>query len=202
MKKIFIITIILIFGKAFSQYPVLSTTSLDDENQELTHTNNGNYAMDTANERDQYLGTWEYNNNGIIFQIKIEKKDKNFNGILDKGVLESEYFYMDEVMIRYKLIINDITKFDSFNEFIPSKIRGSGFKLGQNNYLHGSIVDETTKVGVRYNIFKTNGTSPEKIIFKAQRGTMYKLYPRTGITAPDGTPTFLPMEEIEMVKVN
>jgi hypothetical protein len=68
--------------------------------------------------------------------------------------------------------------------------------------LHGSIVDETTKVGVRYEIYKTSATSPEKIIFKAQRGTMYKLYPKTNITAPDGTPSFFPMEEIEMIKIN
>ena len=194
---------ILIFGKAFSQYPVLSITSLDDENQELAHTNNGNYAMDTANERDQYVGTWKYDNGiGTIFEIKISKNDQAFHGVIYRGEIYSDYYFMDNILIQYKLIINNTLIYDNMNSTNLDTIRSSGHKYASMNYLHGSIVDETTKVGVRYDIFKTNDTSPEKIIFKAQRGTMYKLYPRTGITAPDGTPTFFPMEEIEMVKVN
>ena len=194
---------ILIFGKAFSQYPVLSTTYLDDENQELAHTNDGNYAIDTANDRDQYIGTWKYDNGiGTIFEINIVKNDQCFIGTIYSGVLYSNYYYMDVIKIKYKLTINNTVLFDNLNESNLKKIYESGHKYATMNYLHGSIVDNTTNVGVRYEIYKTTDTSPEKIIFKAQRGTMYKLYPRTNITAPDGTPTFFPMEEIEMVKVN
>lgn len=203
MKKIFTIIIVLIFGKAFSQYPILSTTSLNDENQELMHSNNGNYAIDTANERDQYVGTWQYDNgNGTIFEIKIVKHDQCFRGTIYRGELYGNYYYMDLVKIKYKLTINNTILFDNLDESNLNNIYESGHKYASMDHLHGSIVDETTKVGVRYNIYKTDDTSPEKIIFKAQRGTMYKLYPRTNITAPDGSPTFFPMEEIEMVKIN
>lgn len=194
---------ILIFGKAFSQYPVLSTTSLDDVTQELNHTNNGNYAIDTANERDQFIGTWKYDNGiGTIFEINIVKHDQCFRGTIYRGELYGNYYYMDLVKIKYKITINNTILFDNLNESNLNNIYESGYKYASMDYLYGSIVDETTNVGVRYEIYKTTDTSPEKIIFKAQRGTMYKLYPRTNITAPDGTPTFFPMEEIEMVKVN
>ena len=62
---------------ASQELPVLSTTSL--YNGEVYHSENGNYAEDTHNERDQYAGLWEYNQNGILFLLKIEKMDKVIN---------------------------------------------------------------------------------------------------------------------------
>lgn len=203
MKKIFIITTMLIFGKVFSQFPILTTSNLSDVNQELNHTNNGNYAIDINNERDQYVGTWKYDSGtGTIFEIKITKKDQAFHGVIYRGELYGNYYYMDDVYVQYKLTVNNTLIYNNLMETNLNNIRGSGYKYGSMNYLHGSIIDEITKVGVRYEIYKTSSTSPEKIIFKAQRGTMYKLYPKTNITAPDGTPSFLPMEEIEMIKIN
>ena len=91
---------------------------------------------------------------------------------------------------------------NNLNETNLDLVGGSGTKLGSNTYLHGSIIDEITKVGVRYDIYKTSATSPEKIIFKGERGPLYALRPRTNITAPDGSPTFIPLNEIEMIKID
>ena len=63
------------------ELPVLSTTSLANSEDDLDISNNGNYAVDTNNERNQYVGLWEYNQNGIIFQLKIEKQDQIINKI-------------------------------------------------------------------------------------------------------------------------
>ena len=202
MKNIFLLSLLLTLNVALSQtYSVLSTTSLNNATQELDHTKNGNYAVDTNNERDQYLGTWEYNNNGTVFQIKIEKRNKTFNGIIEQGVLKSDYFFMDEVIIRYKLIINGQTKYDNFAEVIPAKVKGSGFKLGQNNYLHGSIVDESVQMGIRFNIFKTTSNNPQTIVFKPQKGTLFKLRNYVAINN-NGLPTYIPLNEMTMNKIN
>ena len=75
MKKLHLI-LFLYTSLGFAQLPVTSTTSLSNPDSDPNFTSNGNYAQDTANERQQYVGTWEYNQNGILFQVKIEKKDQ------------------------------------------------------------------------------------------------------------------------------
>lgn len=200
MKKIFLIITLLIVNYTYSQHPVLSTTSLSNPLQDLDITNNGNYAVDIANERNQYVGTWEYNNNGTVFQIKIEKQDKIFNGVVTRDVLMTNYFFIDGVKIKYKLIINNQIIYDNLGVMLYN-IKEDGFKLGSRPYLQGSIVDKTTNVGVRYEIYKTTDISPQKIIFKPQRGTIYKLNPNNTYVAGQQWVRF-PMEEIEMIKIN
>ena len=202
MRILLFIATFFLFGNVYCQNHVLSTTSLANSAEDLDKTNNGNYAIDTANERQQYVGTWEYSNSNTLFQIKIEKVDKYFYGIYYHGRLQGGYFFMDAVKIKYQIVVDDIVLFDNLNETNLDLVGGSGTKLGSDPYLHGSIIDEITKVGVRYEIYKTSATSPEKIIFKGQRGTMYALRPRTNITAPDGSPTFIPLNEIEMIKID
>lgn len=202
MKTFYNFFCLIVINITFAQLPTLSTTSLANSAEDLDKANNGNYAIDTANERQQYVGTWEYSNSNTLFQIKIEKVDKYFYGIYYKGRLQGNYFFMDAVIIKYKIVVDGVVLFDNLNETNLSLVRGEGTKLGSDPYLHGSIIDEITKVGVRYEIYKTSATSPEKIIFKGQRGTMYALRPRTNITAPDGSPTFIPLNEIEMIKID
>jgi hypothetical protein len=202
MKTFYKIFCLIVINSTFAQLPTLSTTSLANSAEDLDNTNNGNYAIDTANERQQYVGIWEYSNSNTLFQIKIEKVDKYFYGIYYQGRLQGNYFFMDAVKIKYKIVVDGVVLFDNLNETNLSLVRGTGTKLGSDPYLHGSIIDEITKVGVRYEIYKTSATGPEKIIFKGQRGTMYALRPRTNITAPDGSPTFIPLNEIEMIKID
>ena len=202
MKTFYKIFCLIVINITYAQLPTLSTTSLANSAEDLDRANNGNYAIDTANERQQYVGTWEYSNSNTLFQIKIEKVDKYFYGIYYHGRLQGGYFFMDAVKIKYKIVVDDIVLFDNLNETNLDLVGGTGTKLGSNPYLHGSIIDEITKVGVRYEIYKTSATSPEKIIFKGQRGTMYVLRPRTNITAPDGSPTFIPLNEMEMIKID
>ncbi len=80
MKNITIILIILLGHLIYAQYPVLTTTSLmKDEFEEPNHSKNGNYAKDINNERNQYEGLWRYNQNGVLFELKIEKKNQMLN---------------------------------------------------------------------------------------------------------------------------
>lgn len=202
MKTFYKFFCLIVINITFAQLPTLSTTSLANSAEDLDKANNGNYAIDTANERQQYVGTWEYSNSNTLFQIKIEKVDKYFYGIYYNGRLQGNYFFMDAVKIKYKIVVDGVVLFDNLNETNLDLVGGTGTKLGSNPYLHGSIIDEITKVGVRYEIYKTSATSPEKIIFKGERGTMYALRPRTNITAPDGSPTFIPLNEIEMIKTD
>ena len=202
MKTFYKIFCLIVINITYAQLPTLSTTSLANSAEDLDKANNGNYAIDTANERQQYVGTWQYSNSNTLFQIKIEKVDKYFRGIYYNGRLQGNYYFIDAVKIKYKIVIDGVVLFDNLNETNLDLVGGSGTKLGSNTYLHGSIIDEITKVGVRYDIYKTSATSPEKIIFKGQRGTMYALRPRTNITAPDGSPTFIPLNEIEMIKID
>ena len=202
MKTFYKIFCLIVINITYAQLPTLSTTSLANSAEDLDKTNNGNYAIDTANERQQYVGTWQYSNSNTLFQIKIEKVDKYFRGIYYNGRLQGNYYFIDAVKIKYKIVIDGVVLFDNLNETNLDLVGGSGTKLGSNTYLHGSIIDEITKVGVRYDIYKTSATSPEKIIFKGERGTLYALRPRTNITAPDGSPTFIPLNEIEMIKID
>ncbi len=51
---------------------VLSTSSLADPYDIVHLINHGNYAMDTNNERAQYIGTWRYESNGLLFELKVD----------------------------------------------------------------------------------------------------------------------------------
>ncbi|WP_417369985.1 hypothetical protein [Flavobacterium beibuense] len=60
MKSLISIIIILIgFNVPAQSLPVTSTTSLTNPDIDPNFGTNGNYAQDTTNERDQYVGTWQ-----------------------------------------------------------------------------------------------------------------------------------------------
>ncbi|MFC4739318.1 DUF6705 family protein [Flavobacterium ponti] len=203
-KKIILIALLFFcFAKAqeVPGYPVLSTTSLAIESDDIHFAENGNYAMDTANERDQYVGTWQYNQNGTLFIIKIEKRDQRFLGDIIQGQLESTYSYIDEVRIRYKLVINGVLLYDNLNETNMNNINTSGFKFAGDDYLSGNFIDKTKNVGVRYQIYKTDASTPETIIFKADNGANFKLGPDSSYTSGEQI-IFIPLGETTMIKID
>lgn len=122
MKKHIYIFILLLSCALYSQtLPVLSNTSLANPEDDMDIAKNGNYAIDTNNEHDQYIGLWEYNQNGILFQLKIQKKDTVLNKIEYNGEISS-YNFKDEVVLRYKLVKNGIVIYDNLNAFTVDPI--------------------------------------------------------------------------------
>ena len=67
MKNILKLIIILWFQNSFAQYPILTTTSLTgDPTMDANFLKSGNYAVDTNNERNQYVGLWRYQTSDIL----------------------------------------------------------------------------------------------------------------------------------------
>jgi hypothetical protein len=200
MKLYLNIVLLLFCNCLLAQLPVLSTTSLANPNDNFKHTENGNYAKDLGNERDQYIGTWQYNQNGILFQVKMEKKDQYLNKTEYNGQVVS-YNYRDGIIFRYKLVKNGVVIYDDLNQSVfPDGYNASiATKQGGYNYLYGSFIDRTRNVGGRVTITKLN-TVPAKIIFNVPLGAYYLLNPREYYD--DGQPLFtFPTGGIEMVKI-
>ena len=75
----------------YAQYPVLTTTSLTgNPTLDSNFLKSGNYAIDTNNERNQYVGLWRYENNEILFELKMEKRDQISLGGWLKGKLKTK----------------------------------------------------------------------------------------------------------------
>ena len=201
MKKILTTIAILICNILFAQLPVLTTTSLANPEDDMDNAKNGNYAMDTANERNQYVGTWEYNQNGILFQLKLDKVDQVINKIEYNGVVSS-YNYFDKVILRYRLVKNGVELFNNLNVDITTinYVSTWGVKQASDDYMYGRLLDHTRNA-IGYYTIKRLSTIPSKIIFDLQR------FNYTLGNAPsyyqDGQPLFsMPMGGIEMVKIN
>jgi hypothetical protein len=198
IKDIIKFTLLFIVNIAFAQYPVESTTSLANEDDRYEHTKQGNYAMDTANEREQYVGLWRYQENGILFELKIELLNQKIN--LREFEEQSNYYYMDRVSIRYKLVKNGITLHDNINSPNIEQYVSYGFKYGSSEYLRGRMIDYTRNVIGQYTIKKLN-TSPEKIIFNLGEFNYRRLNPDSFYQA--GVKLFsIPVGDLEMVKVD
>jgi len=199
MKQLSLILVFVCLGSNAQTLPVLTKTSLANPEHDMGNAKNGNYAIDTNNERDQYIGLWEYNQNGILFQLKIQKKDKVLNKIEYNGEISS-YNFTDEVVLRYKLVKNGIVIYDNLNAFTVDPITSYGVKQFSRNHLYGGILDYTRNVIGSYTIEKLLGNL-EKINFNLNLGNYRILNPRSYYD--DGQPLFsIPIKGIEMVKVN
>lgn len=172
MKHIYIILACFFANFAIAQYPVLTTTSLANPSDALLHADNGNYAVDTNNERDQYVGSWQYSNNGLFLQLKIEKVDQRFN----KTALSDSYDYSDEVVIKYLLIKNGDVLFDNLNETNLEAIESYGVKRSSDPYLEGLFIEYSRGVLHHYEITRL-GTSPETINFNLSRVNCHLMNP-------------------------
>ncbi len=198
MKNIIKLIILLVGNIVFAQHPVLSTTSLDNQNDRYEHTKQGNHAIDTANEREQYVGLWRYEENGILFELKIELNNQRLNSAQIENQLA--YYYYDEVILKYKLVKNGIVLHDNLNSTV---IEGDYISYGRkmvNLTLSGRILDYTRNVIGQYSIKKLN-TTPEKIIFNLGEFNYRRLNPDSFYQA--GVPLFsIPIGDFEMVKVD
>ena len=190
----------LIVNISYSQLPVLTTTSLaGDPTNDINFLKNGNYAVDVNNERDQYVGLWRYQENSILFELKIEKKDQYINKVVIQGV--TSYHYCDELVLKYKLIKNNVLLYDNLNQTIPEDYISVVTKYGVNNYAYGGFLDATRNVCANVSITKTS-TNPEKIFFDLSNGAYYLLNP-ISYYEEHVIPLFnVPTNGIEMIKVN
>lgn len=201
MKTYIKIIALLIVNILFAQEPpVLSTTSLSNSDQDLDIGRNGNYAIDSANERNQYVGTWRYNQNGILFEVKIEKKDKHMHGI-ESGTYPY-YIFTDVVTFKYKLVKNGVTIYNNLNQvgFPRNATIPTAIKMGSDTYLRGGYLDVVKPVMGRVNITRLN-TTPAKIFFDLNLSNYY--FTETDYV-PDPIQTLftIPTGGFEMVKIN
>ncbi|TPD73595.1 DUF6705 family protein [Flavobacterium microcysteis] len=200
MKNSIIILLLTICQNLDSQeLPVLSTTSLYNEEQQFDHIDSGNYAKDTHNERDQYVGLWQYNQNGILFILKIEKMDKMINKREFPG-FQAHYNYFDRLVLRYRLVKNNVLLFDNLNESDIDPIANYATKLGFRNYASGRIWDRTRNVRGSHTITRLD-TNPPKIIFNLGRSNNTLLNEHSFYN--DGQPLYsIPADGVEMIKIN
>ncbi len=73
MKSKIIILLLLCVNSIFAQLPVLSITDItnpaSDPTNEPNFSKTGNYRKDINNERNQYVGLWRYNQDGVLFEL-------------------------------------------------------------------------------------------------------------------------------------
>lgn len=199
MKHLFFILSFICCACNAQELPVIKTLSLANSEDDINIGDNGTYAIDTNNERDQYVGLWEYNQNGIIFQLKIEKEDKVQNKIEYNGEI-SHYNYIDKVVLRYKLIKQGIVIYNNLNEESIDYVTAYGTKRASFNFLSGRLLDHTRNVVGSYTISKQWGT-PATIIFDLNLGNYTLQNPRSYYN--DGQPLFsIPTGGIIMTKIN
>ncbi|WP_157486187.1 DUF6705 family protein [Flavobacterium sp. Leaf359] len=200
MKTFIIMLFLTMCQNLVSQeLPVLSTTSQFNREQRFNHQENGNYARDTHNERDQYVGLWEYNQNGILFLLKIEKMNRVINKIEAPG-FETIYNYFDLLILRYRLVKDNIVIFDNLNENDVDPIANYATKLGSYSFASGRIWDRTRNVRGSHTITRLS-TSPPKIIFNLEKFNYTKLNDPSFYQ--DRQPLFsIPQGGIEMVKID
>lgn len=199
-KQYFALLLCSGFGFA-QQLPVTTITSLENPDSDINFGSTGIYAQDTANERDQYVGTWEYNQNGTLFQIKIQKKDQILSNWLDNYGNTIRYNYCDVVFFTYKLIINGNTIYNNLNQDVfPEVYASQAIKKGIDNDLYGSFLDATKNVVGTVSI-KRLDTTPPKITFNMSTGAYFLLNPDESYNQNEQL-FYVPTGEIEMVKIN
>lgn len=200
MKTKTSIILLLCMTSIYAQYPVLTTTSLDnDPTLDANFRKNGNYAKDFANQRDQYVGLWRYDQNEIFFELKIEKRDMVINKFEYQGHID-HYAYMDQVIFKYRLIKNGNLIYDNLNTTLPDDYLSYGKKYGDLNILDGKFLDRTNNVWIDTSI-KLLNTFPERIYFNLTGGNTHYFNPDSYYENLSEIIT-VPIDGIEMVRVN
>jgi hypothetical protein len=203
MKNILKIIIILFIQNSFAQYPVLTTTSLAiDPNMDSNFTNNGNYAIDTNNERDQYVGLWRYQDNELLFELKMEKRDQFLFKIEYQG--QVHYTYKDIIIFKYKLVKNGVLLYDNLETIIPTEnYYSQATKHGNSDFLSGSMFDMTRNVSAVVSIKRLPTSNPDKIYFDLSSYNYSLRNSKEFYNNPPGIKLFnIPTDGIEMYRVN
>src|SRR5690606_35020227 len=110
--------------------------------------NHGNYAMDTNNERAQYIGTWRYESNGLLFELKVDAADQFLQQFPDG----SKYYFWDVVVLKYRMVQNDVEIFNNLEAAVSSDYPSIGIKQGDRGSLDGRIKDFTRNVTGTFSI--------------------------------------------------
>lgn len=202
-----IIVLVLINTQlSYGQYPVLTTTNLaNNPTSDSNFMKNGNYGIDTNNERDQFVGLWKYETTDLIFELKIEKRDQYLNKIDYPQFNIFEYYYMDLVIFKYKLVKNNVVIFDNLNSNIPNETTNASFlstatKHEDRDFLSGLLVDHTRNVCASVIVKKINTSGPEKINFDLSSGTYFLLNDISYYVGSDIKLFNIPTDGITMIK--
>ena len=201
MKSKIIILLLLCANNIFAQPPVLSVTNLTnpamDPRNDPNFLKEGNYAKDINNERDQYVGLWRYNQDGVLFELKIEKRDKFIRKYEYGGTIFS-YKYRDVIIFKYHLVKNGTEIYNNLDAIIPEDYLSTALKYGIHDFVNGSLVDATHNVCGNVTIKKL---TPDLISFNLASGEYYYLNPDSYYETLDEIFT-IPLDGIEMEKVN
>ena len=200
MKKLFIYLFLFCTSIMFAQYPVLTTTSLSNPSHEDQHSNHGNYAIDTNNDRQQYVGLWRYTSSEIVLDIKITKLDKLCSSTPPPEGHTRQYSFMDGVILTYKLVKNGIVLHDNLSTtFTNVNYHSWGYIESPDNFLYGRIKDFTGGVTSVFTITNLN-TTPNKILFDMSNMAYSLDNPRN--TYQQGVKLFtIPTGGIEMIRI-
>lgn len=200
MKSIATILFVFCVSNLFAQqYQALSSTSLANPKGDNNYQQKGNYSIDNNDKRDAYVGLWRYEQDGILFELKIDKIDKKFSTKDVDPDGRVTYGHQAAVIFKYKLVKNGVTLFDNLNYTVVSKKYFSYASNFQNKYLLGNILDATANATVVVMINRLDTTNPEKIYFNL-KSDFYSL----NETREKGSrvPFFsIPANGIEMVKI-
>lgn len=195
MKSFIYSVIISLSFSGLTAQEVLSTTSLADPNHISFIIEHGNYAIDTNHEREQYIGLWRFEENGLLFELKVEAVDQ----LLQQSADGSRYYFWDAVVLKYRLVENGTELYNNLDADTPFNYPSIGVKQGDREFLSGRIKDYTRNVTGTFSIRNLNG-SPQRILFTLHR-TMYTLHNPPDYYQ-DGNQLFsIPMNGIEMIKV-
>src|SRR5690554_1299283 len=206
IKVILNIAVLFVATQIYSQpYPVLSTTNQAFTATDDNYMETGNYAKDIGNIRNQLVGTWRYQTADILFELKIEKRDKQFNGID-----ANSYYFMDIVFIKYKLVKNGVVLHDNLNAVISSNHSGNdtygldfvsyGFYNNSTYKFRGFINDYHRQVLCSYYMQKIDVGGQEKLSLDILNMN-YRIYGDDSMYAPGVKLFSLPLGPIVLDKV-
>ena len=203
MKNLILLLVLVSFKTIQAQtYPVLRTVSIQESLDENYNELNGDYIKDINNLLNPYIGTWKYEDNGMVFILKIQKVEQ-FISITNIGT----YNFSDELCVTYKFVKNGITLVDNLNEpLINSYIQanGNGKKYGfywfkSLEYVSGVITDLPLNITTSSDIYPINSVGGVFNKIKIQYNGMNSL---KGNPADFyiGKPTFLIPNFVELIK--
>lgn len=205
MKAVYIIALLFGLGlSAQTSHPILRTIPISQAQEEEYDPLSGDYVKDTQNHFNQYLGTWQYNQNGIVFTLKLVSVPKVIS-MMPNG----NYYFYDEIISTYKLVKNGITLIDNLSTpstAFTGQTNSDRPKFGTFNntetfdYINGIITDLTNNIIIsRCEITRLPGT-PAKIFFKLYPNHSWKRNPPEfyeGMSSMYSMPN-----NIEMVKID
>ena len=198
-------TILFVLQTYAQQYPVLSTTNQANTITDDNYMETGNYAKDVGNIRNQVVGSWRYQTPDILLELKIEKRDKELEGVGTAG-----YYFMDIIIMKYKLVKNGLVLHDNINTTLPQNNTGYhtygidfisyGFYYDTSYKFKGFINDYYRQVLCSYEMQKTNLNGQEKLLLNISNGN-YRIYGDASMYTPSQKLFSLPLGPILLDRI-